>query len=245
MLLFLIALAAFCATMIGGLVALKLRDKLHLILGFSAGAVMGVAFFELLPEAIELGTQHHSPEKLVLYAAIGFAAYLLLDRVLPFHGNGPGVECAHGHMHAKPHRANLGAASLSVHSFFDGIAVGVAFNISHEIGIVMALAVLLHDFSDGMNTMNMVLKNGGDRATALRWLVADAAAPALGILSTFLFTIPQAQFGLLLSAFAGLFLYIGASDLIPESYHSHPKALTTIMTLAGMAAIYAATVIAG
>lgn len=245
MLLFLIALAAFCATMIGGLVALRLRDKLHLILGFSAGAVMGVAFFELLPEAIELGTQYHTPEKLVLCAAFGFAAYLLLDRVMPFHGNASGVECAHGHVHTQPRRASLGAASLSVHSFLDGIAIGVAFNISYEIGIVMTLAVLLHDLSDGMNTMNMVLKNGGDRRTALRWLVADAIAPALGILSTFLFVIPEPQFGLLLSVFAGLFLYIGASDLIPESYHSHPKALTTIMTLLGMAAIYAAALFAG
>ncbi len=245
MLLFLIALGAFLATMTGGLVALRLRDKLHLILGFSAGAVMGVAFFELLPEAIKLGSQYHTSGTLMLYAAAGFAAYLLLDRILPFHGNAPGIECAHGHMHAPLHRASLGAASLSAHSFLDGIAIGVAFNISHEIGLVMALAVLTHDFSDGMNTMNMVLKNGGERQTALRWLLIDAASPALGIASTLLFKIPAPQFGLLLSCFAGLFLYIGASDLIPESYHSHPKALTTITTLLGMGVIYIAVLAAG
>ena len=245
MLIYLIALATFCATMIGRLIALKLRDKLHLILGFSAGAVMGVAFFELLPEAIALGSKYHAPSTLALYVAGGFLLYLILDRAMPFHGNAPGVECEHGHMHTKPYRASLGAASLSIHSFLDGVAIGLAFNISSAIGTVVTMAVLMHDFSDGMNTMNMVLKNGGERRTALRWLTADAIAPTLGILSTFLFVIPEAQFGLLLSVFAGLFLYIGASDLIPESYHSHPKALTTVMTLLGMATIYAATVIAG
>jgi zinc transporter ZupT len=241
MLLFIIALATFCATMVGGLVALRLRDKLHLILGFSAGAVMGVAFFELLPEAMELGLKHHAAATLALYVAGGFLAYLLLDRAMPFHG----AATALGNPAIPALRASLGAASLSVHSFLDGVAIGLAFNISSSIGAIVTMAVLMHDFSDGMNTMNMVLKNGGNRRTALRWLTVDAIAPALGILSTFLFIIPEPQFGLLLSVFAGLFLYIGASDLIPESYHSHPKALTTIMTLLGMATIYIATLVAG
>jgi zinc transporter ZupT len=61
MLLALIAAAAFCATFAGGLFALRLRDKLHLVLGFSAGAVIAVAFFDLLPEALELGKAYYAP----------------------------------------------------------------------------------------------------------------------------------------------------------------------------------------
>lgn len=241
MLLFFIALGAFCTTMLGGLVALQLRDKLHLILGFSAGAVIGVAFFELLPEAMELGLKYHAPSTMALFIAAGFLIYLVLDRAMPFHG----AATALGNPSLSALRASLGAGSLSIHSFLDGVAIGLAFNISHAIGAVVTLAVLTHDFSDGMNTMNMVLKNGGNRRVALRWLVIDALAPAAGILSTFLLVIPEQQFGLLLSIFAGLFLYIGASDLIPESYHSHPKALTTITTLLGMATIYLAVLFAG
>ena len=99
--------------------------------------------------------------------------------------------------------------------------------------------MLTHDFSDGINTMNIVLKNRGATPRALRWLLADALAPVLGVASTlFLHACPAKAFGTALALFAGFFLYIGASDLIPESYHAHPKFLTTAMTLAGAAVLY-------
>src|ERR1700735_1553361 len=77
-----IAVAPFLSTFAGGLLALKLHDKLHLILGFSAGAVIGVAFFDLLPEAIEFGGRIHAPAAVLACAALGFLSYLVLDRVL-------------------------------------------------------------------------------------------------------------------------------------------------------------------
>jgi zinc transporter ZupT len=68
----------------------------------------------------------------------------------------------------------------------------------------------------------------------------DAAAPVFGIASTFFFALPSAGFGVALALFGGFFLYIGASDLIPESYHAHPKFLTTAMTLIGAGVLYLA-----
>lgn len=106
---------------------------------------------------------------------------------------------------------------------------------------MVTAAVLAHDFSDGINTVNLVLKNGGSSRRAFRWLCADAAAPARGAASTLLFSIPESVIGLVLAVFAGSFLYLSASDLIPESYHSHPRALTTVMTLLGAALLYAIT----
>ena len=232
MLLLAIAAGACLSTLLGGLLALRLRDKLHLILGFSAGAVIGVAFFDLLPEAVNFGTKIHSPATILSWTALGFLFYLVLDRILLFHGE------------AAP-RGRFAAAVLCLHSLLDGIAIGLAFQASREVGIVVAIAVLSHDFSDGINTMNMVLKNQGSRAAGFRWLLLDAAAPAIGVASTRFFTLPGSAFGTVLALFAGFFLYIGASDLIPESYHAHPKFLTTAMTLAGAAVLYLAIALIG
>jgi zinc transporter ZupT len=231
-LLLVIAAAAFLSTLMGGLLALRLRDKLHLVLGFSAGAVIGVAFFDLLPEAVNFGAKFHSPATILSWTALGFLFYLVLDRILLFHGDAAS-------------RGRFAAGVLCLHSLLDGVAVGLAFQASHEVGIVVAIAVLSHDFSDGINTMNMVLKNRGERSAALRWLLLDAVAPAIGVGSTYLFTLPGSAFGTVLALFAGFFLYIGASDLIPESYHAHPKFLTTAMTLAGAAAMYLAIALIG
>ncbi len=226
-----IAAAAFLSTFSGGLLALKLQDKLHLILGFSAGAVIGVAFFDLLPEAIIFGEKFHAPAAILSCTAFGFLSYLVMDRILSFHGD------------AAP-RGPLAAGVLCMHSLLDGVAIGIAFQASQEVGIVVAVAVLTHDFSDGINTMNIVLKNGG-RRRAFIWLIADALAPVLGVASTHFFNVPAEWFGTALALFAGFFLYIGASDLIPESYHAHPKFLTTAMTLAGAAVLYLAITLVG
>ena len=73
----------------------------------------------------------------------------------------------------------------------------------------------------------------------------DAIAPVIGIASTAFFTVPESSLGLLLALFAGFFLYIGASDLIPESHHAHPKRITTIMTALGIAVMYVVIKVAG
>ena len=232
MLLLAIAVAAFVSTLAGGLLALGLRDKLHLILGFSAGAVIGVAFFDLLPEAIDTARGFQSTAVVLAWSALGFLSYLVLDRMLLIHGDAPP-------------RASAGALVLCAHSLLDGVAIGFAFQGSRAVGLIVAAAVLTHDFSDGVNTMNIVLRNGGERARGLRWLLADAAAPAAGIAATRLWVMPSDRFGLALALFGGFFLYIGASDLIPESFHAHPKLLTTVMTLLGAALLYFAVRLIG
>ena len=230
-----IAIAAFFSTLIGGLFALRLRDKLHLILGFSAGAILAVAFFDLLPEALDLAGASYSVLTVLTMVVVGFSMYLILDRLVLLHDHS---ETDHGHNHDHA-RGNAGAGSLSFHSFLDGVGIGLAFQVSTAVGAVVAAAVLAHDFSDGINTVNMVLKNNGERARAFRWLLTDALAPVAGVLSTLFFVVPAANLGLLLALFSGFFLYIGASDLIPESYHAHPKHWTTIMTIAGIGTLYA------
>jgi ZIP family zinc transporter len=248
-----ISIATFLSTLAGGLIALRFKDKLHLILGFSAGAVLGVVFFDLMPEAIDLGSKFFDVSTVTSITAIGFLAYLILDRLVSLHSH---THAEHdGEVHIENHiaftegknnsRGILGAGSLSIHSFLDGVAIGLAFQVSVAIGAVVAVAVLVHDFSDGINTVSMILKNKGEGKLAFKWLIVDALAPVLGAISTLFFSLGEKGLSVVLALFCGFFLYIGASDLIPESHHAHPKALTTIMTLIGAGVLFVAIRLAG
>ena len=196
-----------------------------------AGAVVGVAFFDLMPEALSLATKSFEIATVVSVVALGFVIYLALDRLVLMHSHDE--ECAHDER-----RGVFGAGSLSLHSFLDGVGIGLAFQVSAVVGAIVAVAVLAHDFSDGINTVNFIVKNGGTRSRAFRWLLVDALAPVFGVLLTFLFSVSEQHLGLLLAFFAGFFLYIGASDLVPESHHAHPTRWTTIMTLVGAATLF-------
>ncbi len=224
-----ICILALAFTLLGGLFALRFKDKLHLILGFSAGAVIGVAFFDLIPESLELGSIY-SASTILGVTAIGFIIYMVLDRFIL--------------LHSHEERGSLGAGSLSIHSLLDGIGIGLAFQVSASVGLIVTVAVLAHDFSDGINTVNVILKNGNSRKTAFKWLLVDAIAPVIGIISTLFFSLAEGTLGVILALFAGFFLYIGASDLLPESHHSHPTMWTTFLTIVGILVIYAAITIA-
>jgi zinc transporter ZupT len=234
MLIFAIGVGTFLATLLGGLFALRFKDKLHLITGFSAGAVIGVAFFDLLPEAEALRSPLSEFSSVSLMMGIGFVAYMLLDRTVVLNSHDEnGCENPR-------HRGTIGAASLCLHSLFDGVLIGLAFQISVPIGVIVTIAILTHDFSDGINTVNMILKSGSDRRTALRWLALDAFAPVVGIASTFFYSLPSTILGSVLALFCGFFIYIGASELLPESHHGHPRMLTTLATLLGISVLYIA-----
>src|SRR5262245_28008736 len=122
--------AAFAATMLGGMFALFRRDRLHLILGFSAGAVLGVATFDLLPQAFNLATESYAAATVTLFVAAGFFSFMFLNRVLLLHPED------HHDADAPRRSGALGAASLSLHSFLDGVGIGLAFKVSTTVGAV-------------------------------------------------------------------------------------------------------------
>jgi ZIP family zinc transporter len=228
----LIAFGACAATMTGGLFALKLAGKLPVVMGFSAGAVIGVAFFDLAPEALEAGKGLYEPRVLLAIAALGFFLYTVLDRLVARH------DCEG---QANPNRGLMGAASFSAHSILDGFAMGIAFQASREIGLIVAVAVLAHDFADGLNTVNVVTKNGGSRTFAFRWLAVDAVAPVFGACLSLMVAPGPGLLAILLALFCGFFLHIGASGLLPESHRAYPRPATTVATLLGAGFLYAVT----
>ncbi len=226
MTLLLIGISASMMTFIGGYFAIYFKDRLHLMLGFSAGAVMGVALFDLVPEAIEIGKSHYDLSIIMAFVALGFAIYLVLERTFIKESS----------------TFPLSNLSLVIHSILDGLAIGLAFQVSSTVGSIVAIAVLIHDFSDGINTVNLSLLGDGSKNTSVakRWLILDAIAPLVGIALSQIIVVPEQYLSLLLSIFAGLFLYIGASELIPESQHRHPHFWTSFMTILGMSMLYGA-----
>lgn len=234
-----IGLAAVISTFLGGLFAIRLKDRLHLILGFSAGAVIAVALFDLLPESFSLMTSVGWGEQTPLFIGAGFLLYLILDRFFSLHSHDD-HDC-----HNPGHKGKIGAIMLIVHSFLDGLIIGLAFKVSPAVGWVVAVAVLAHDFSDGINTANMVIRRHGTRSETLKWLLFDALAPLAGIITAIYVVISASSLGVILAIFTGFFLYLGASDLIPESHHNHPTVWTTVATILGVVVLYTVILIAG
>lgn len=216
---------------LGGVFAIKFKDRLHLILGFSAGAVLSLALFELLPESIELVTGAYSIRIVTILIATGFSVYMLIDRLL--------LLSNHYKIDRKGfyHKGIFGVLILVLHSFLDGIGIGFAFKVSPAVGWAVATAVLAHNFSDGINTVCVAMRDNATRKATIKWLTTVAIAPAFGVIATYFIAVPSSNLGLILAFFAGLFIYLGASDLIPESHHRHPVIWTTLMTIIGMAFI--------
>lgn len=228
-----LSVATFISTLLGGLFALHFRDWLHLTLGLSAGALIGVAFFDLIPESLELANGLGG-QMVATAIAAGFAGYMVLDRIVAPRGDKDPKVMKYWR------RGVLGAASLAALSFLDGLAIGLGFMVSASVGAIVAAAVLVHDFSDGINMVNVILRNKGDSRSAFRWLLMNALAPVAGAATTLALPIEQEVLGFALGLFAGFFIYIGASDLLPKSYHDHPTGGTTAMTILGLLAIYLA-----
>jgi ZIP family zinc transporter len=108
-------------------------------------------------------------------------------------------------------------------------------------GIIVAMAVICHDFSDGLNTVTVMLRSGNSIKSSMRMLLLDAIAPVLGVVSTLFFILPEQLLVYILPFFAGGFLYLGASDLLPEAHEKNPPLVTLTATLLGFAIILIVT----
>jgi ZIP family zinc transporter len=120
----------------------------------------------------------------------------------------------------------------------DGVAIGLAFQAGQGVGIVVALAVIGHDFADGLNTVGIVLSSGNTVRRSVALLGLDAVAPVLGAGSTLLFTVPKHALALYLGFFAGFLLYLATADILPEAHSRHPTRLTFLCTFAGVVAMW-------
>src|SRR5947208_14082974 len=138
-----LSLLTVVSTLIGGLTALRLRAHLETVLALSGGVVVAVALFDVLPEAIDGIGNSRTVTTLV---AAGFLTFFFFQRALVLHHrDDPDEARAHHRVGA------LGAAALSVHSFVDGLGIGIAFGVDNLTGVLVFIAVISHDFADGLN----------------------------------------------------------------------------------------------
>ena len=160
------------STCAGGFTALRLRRELTTAIALTGGIVVAVALFDVLPEAIDAVGDSRRVTTLV---GAGFLGFFLAERLLVLHHRD---EAEQARAHARV--GALGAAGLSLHSFVDGLGIGLAFHLDTATGLLVFLAVVTHDFADGLNTVNFILSQSGDRVQAVRWLAVDSLAPLLG-----------------------------------------------------------------
>ena len=227
----LLAAIAFVSTLGGGIVALRYQDRLHLILGFTAGVVLGVVSFDIFPEIVELThSTGMAPVDPMIALVAGFLLFHIVEKVLLVHH---AEEDAYG-PHTHPSVGVASALALVGHSFLDGVGIGLAFQVSTLAGVAVGLAVISHDFADGLNTVSLLLMHKNPGRRAVPYLVLDALAPVLGALSTLFFTLSDRELLLYLGFFAGFLLYIGAADVLPQAHSTGPSLKTIGMTVAGV-----------
>jgi ZIP family zinc transporter len=223
------------STLAGGIVALRLARELGTAIALTGGVVVAVALFHVLPEAIE---SVGDPHRVGLLVGAGFVFFFLAERALVLHHRDePEQARAHARVGA------LGAAGLSLHSFVDGLGIGLAFGLDTTTGLLVFLAVVSHDFADGLNTVSFVMRQSGERSRAIRWLAVDAVAPLVGAVVGAALTVDEEQLGSLLAVYAGFFLFMGATDLLPHA-HEHPSGKRVLLTLAGFGAILLVSLVA-
>lgn len=234
----LLASATFCSTLLGGLTALKNKDRLHRFLGYTAGVLLGVVAFDLLPEIFKsLQAQHRDATGTMIALVTGFLLFHIVEKSILIHHS----QEAEYEVHRHPDVGIVGALALSGHSFLDGVGIGLGFQAGSSIGVAVAIAVIAHDFTDGLNTVNLMLLNRNRSRRAFGFLLLDAFAPVFGALATLLFHMSDAGLVLYLGFFAGFLLYIGASEILPEAHSKHSSYATIALTIIGAAFMFVVT----
>ena len=210
------------------------------LISFAAGALIGVAFLDLLPEAVEEAGE----ADVFLPALLGFIAFFFAERV---------IRIFHHHRHGDETGAKATTPLVifgdGVHNFVDGIVITTAFLTAIPVGIITALAVAAHEIPQEIADMGILLANGLSKPKALLFNFLSALTALAGALTAFFFAgFIEEYIYIFLALAAGHFIYISASDLIPELHETHSKGrkvpLALIFAL-GVATIWVFTNIFG
>ncbi|MHA1940266.1 MAG: ZIP family metal transporter [Candidatus Hodarchaeales archaeon] len=195
---------------------------------FAAGLILSLVFFHLMPEASELS------DIAFPVVFLGFFSFYLLENFiiihsgseLHFHETDPCLQ------HASEANSVMAFSGLVLHSLIDGIIIGVGFELGNEIGILASLAVISHEVPEGVTSFALINETLPDKAVILSVIVALATPLGALISLIFIGNLTDNTIGVLLALAAGTFIYVSASDLIPNT-HSAQNLKTMIAFLLG------------
>lgn len=225
----------FLSTLAGGWFALRYRKHLRHILGLTAGVILGVLAFDILPEMFEIIHESSMDPTWPMVALVcGFLGFHIIEKLLLIHHE---HETQYG-KHRHPQVGVLSALALGGHSLLDGVGIGLAFQINSALGISVAIALLGHKFADGLNAASLMLAHKNSKRRAAQMVLLNAVLPVVGVLSTLLLQVPEHILPYYLGFFAGFLLYIGASDILPQAHDEKSSKLTIVLTIAGAALMF-------
>ena len=202
------------------------------MLGLSAGLLLGLVGFDLLPEVFHDSAITGGVPTVSIAILAGFLLLHISER--SFGGHEP-VDSEYGHDHSHGSIAGgVGAVAMAGHVFLDGAALGLSFKVSNELGFAVFIALLVHAFSDGLNTVSMLVKSGHWQARSKYILLIDAAARIGGAAVGTYIAFEGNWVTIYLSLFAGMVIYVATSHILPEAHSHHPSRWTLAATGAGV-----------
>lgn len=183
------------------------------LIAFGAGAFMGVSFLDILPEAVE---SVEEPHPVFIAALAGFFSFFLIERLFMryAHRHGEGAVQHSEHATSLPYLVVLGD---SLHNFLDGIAIAISYVANPALGLTTTLAIAAHEVPQEIADFSILLDSGwSKKRVAIVNVLSALLAVAGAVIGFYAAGFFETKLPYLLAVTAGIFIYLGASDLIPE-----------------------------
>jgi len=233
------------ATLLGIYLVLKAETWVQkhtvYLISFAAGALIALSLLDALPKASELNQYG------LHWALLSFLGFYALEKSVVLHAEHEEIEeCSpESEAHRRHSFGVMSFLGIGFHSLLDGVVIGAGFAESHITGIVTTVGVTLHEFPEGLSILSILFHAGFDRSQAIAYSVAVALATPVGAIGGYLFLrgIGPGVLGALLGIAAGSFLYIAASDLLPETHRQSSPYILPLVAGGALAMLAVGTVL--
>jgi len=209
----------------------ELLDKiLFILVSFATGTLLGAAFLDLIPEAIE-----YEAANVMLFPLLGIVSFFIIEKFIFWHHHHTGEKEVHSFTY-------LNLIGDGFHNFIDGIVIAASFLHSIPLGIATTIAIIFHEIPQEIGDFSLLIHGGFSRGKALFFnFVSALAAVAGGILGFFFISSLEIALPYLLAYTAGHFIYIALTDILPELMEQKDAKISLIQLISmiiGIAAIW-------